>query len=133
MPRHQILDEVWQQEFVGDGAVSSIISRLRKALADDARSPRHIETLPKRGYRLLPRPLDVLEVVAAGLGRVKRRRRYRSWSTRRTRHLFGTYSHLFRMSAPLRGSSSPQAASAQMLVSSWSETRGSLGGEDSTS
>jgi adenylate cyclase len=62
--RQQILDDVWQQEFVDDGTLTSTIARLRKALGDDARNPRYIETLSKRGYRLLPRPVDMLEIVA---------------------------------------------------------------------
>jgi len=62
--RQQIIDAVWQQEFVGDATVSGTIAKLRRALGDDARSPRYIETIPKRGYRLLPQPVDVLEVAA---------------------------------------------------------------------
>ncbi len=62
--RQQLLDAVWQKEFVSDATVSGIIAKLRKAFGDDARSPRYIETLSKRGYRLLSRPLDVLEVAA---------------------------------------------------------------------
>ncbi len=62
--RRQILDAVWQTEFVSDATVSGTVKKLRRALGDDARNPRYIETLSKRGYRLLPRPLDMLEVVA---------------------------------------------------------------------
>jgi DNA-binding winged helix-turn-helix (wHTH) protein/WD40 repeat protein len=62
--RRQILDGVWQQEFVDDVTLSSSIARLRKALDDDARNPRYIETLSKRGYRMLPRPVDMLEVAS---------------------------------------------------------------------
>ena len=62
--RRQILDAVWQQEFVSDATVSGTIAKLRKALGDDARHPRYIETLSKRGYRLLPSPIDVLDVAS---------------------------------------------------------------------
>jgi DNA-binding winged helix-turn-helix (wHTH) protein/WD40 repeat protein len=61
--RQQIIDAVWQQEFIGDEAVSGTIAKLRRALGDDARTPRYIETIPTRGYRLLLRPIDVLDVV----------------------------------------------------------------------
>lgn len=36
-----------------DEGVNYAIRRIRLALGDDARSPRFIETMPKRGYRLL--------------------------------------------------------------------------------
>ena len=51
--RQKIIDAVWQQEFVGDAAVSGAVVKLRGALGDDARSPRFIETVSKRGYRLV--------------------------------------------------------------------------------
>ncbi len=63
VPRRQIIDAVWRQEFVSDATVSGTIAKLRKALGDDARNPRYIETLAKRGYRLLVRPMTVLEVI----------------------------------------------------------------------
>ncbi len=61
--RRQIIDEVWRQEFVSDATLSGAIAKLRRAFGDDARSPRYIETLSKRGYRLLVRPVDELEIV----------------------------------------------------------------------
>lgn len=62
--RRQILDAVWQQDFVSDAAISGTIAKLRKALDDDARNPRYIDTLSMRGYRLLTEPIDVLEVAS---------------------------------------------------------------------
>jgi DNA-binding winged helix-turn-helix (wHTH) protein/WD40 repeat protein len=62
--RRQILDAVWQQAFVSDATISGTVARLRSALGDDARNPIYIETLSKRGYRLLQHPVDVLEVAA---------------------------------------------------------------------
>jgi len=66
--RRQILDGVWKQEFVADVTVSSTVAKLRRALGDDARAPRYVETLTKRGYLLLMRPLPALQVVAAADG-----------------------------------------------------------------
>ncbi len=63
VPRQKMIDEVWQQEFVGDGVVSGVVSKLRKALGDDTKSPSYIETIPKRGYRLLVRPVGKPEMV----------------------------------------------------------------------
>lgn len=51
--REEIVSEIWQGRSLSDHTVAVVISDLRKALGDDARSPRFIETVAKRGYRLL--------------------------------------------------------------------------------
>ncbi len=51
----QLLVEVWRGTFYGDNPVHKAIAHLRKVLADDLRSPRYIETIRKRGYRLIAR------------------------------------------------------------------------------
>lgn len=51
--REQLENSVWQGTIVGYDALTSTIIKLRKALRDDSRSPRYIETIPKKGYRLL--------------------------------------------------------------------------------
>ncbi len=38
-----------------DDALTYTISELRKALGDDAKAPRFIQTIPKKGYRLIAR------------------------------------------------------------------------------
>jgi transcriptional activator of cad operon len=48
-----LLERSWPGLIVGDNALHQVISHLRHQLGDDARHPRYIETLPKRGYRLL--------------------------------------------------------------------------------
>lgn len=48
-----ILKSVWPETFVSDDVLTRSISELRRAFADDARDPRFIETIPKRGYRLV--------------------------------------------------------------------------------
>ena len=53
LSKDQLIDAVWPDSFVGEAALSRCISELRRALGDDARNPRYVETLPKRGYRLL--------------------------------------------------------------------------------
>ncbi|WP_022971613.1 winged helix-turn-helix domain-containing protein, partial [Xanthomonas maliensis] len=50
----QLLIEVWQGSFYGDNPVHKTIAQLRRRLGDDSRQPRYIETIRKRGYRLLP-------------------------------------------------------------------------------
>jgi DNA-binding winged helix-turn-helix (wHTH) protein len=50
--REAILEAVWQGRAVSANSVAIVISDLREALGDTARSPTHIETVAKRGYRL---------------------------------------------------------------------------------
>lgn len=49
----EILEHVWPGVVVGDHSVYQGIARLRKALGDGSQRPRYIETVAKRGYRLL--------------------------------------------------------------------------------
>jgi len=51
--KRELVDTVWQTEFVSDNTLTKRIAELREALGDDARNPRYIETIPKRGYRLI--------------------------------------------------------------------------------
>ena len=51
--KQEILDTVWRQTAVTDNALTRIVAHLRKALGDDARDARYIETVPTRGYRWL--------------------------------------------------------------------------------
>jgi transcriptional activator of cad operon len=53
VPREEILRGVWPGVVVGDDTLARAVSRLRKALGDDPRTPRYIETLHKRGYRYI--------------------------------------------------------------------------------
>nr|WP_197501465.1 winged helix-turn-helix domain-containing protein [Hyphomonas sp. Mor2] len=49
----EIIDQVWEGRTVSPNSVAVVISDIRKALGDDPKAPRFIETLPKRGYRLI--------------------------------------------------------------------------------
>ncbi len=51
--KRELFDRVWKQEFVSDEVLTVGISRLRRALGDEARSPCFIETIPHVGYRLI--------------------------------------------------------------------------------
>jgi DNA-binding winged helix-turn-helix (wHTH) protein/TolB-like protein len=51
--REELLSGVWPGVVVGDEALTQSIIKLRKALGDNPRSPAYIETIPKRGYRLI--------------------------------------------------------------------------------
>jgi Tol biopolymer transport system component/DNA-binding winged helix-turn-helix (wHTH) protein len=51
--REELFRAVWPETFVTDDVLKRCVSDLRKALRDDYRNPRFIETIPKVGYRLL--------------------------------------------------------------------------------
>lgn len=58
--RDDLLGIVWRDGFPTDDVLTHAITELRRALEDDPRAPRIIETIPKVGYRLLAtvEPLD---------------------------------------------------------------------------
>lgn len=53
VPRTDILEAVWPRRIVVDESVTRAISCIRQALGDTQRPHRYVETLPKRGYRLI--------------------------------------------------------------------------------
>ncbi len=53
--KEAIVRDVWDGACVTDDALTYTISELRKALGDDAKAPRFIQTIPKKGYRLIAR------------------------------------------------------------------------------
>jgi DNA-binding winged helix-turn-helix (wHTH) protein/TolB-like protein/Tfp pilus assembly protein PilF len=57
--KDELISVVWPNVFVSDDVLPGSISALRKAFRDDARHPRFIETIHKRGYRLL-KPVEFL-------------------------------------------------------------------------
>jgi DNA-binding winged helix-turn-helix (wHTH) protein len=48
--KHDLLDAAWPDTHVSDGVLALAINQLREALGDDARQPRFIETVHRRGY-----------------------------------------------------------------------------------
>ena len=53
LSRDQLIEAVWKAEFGADERLTRAISLLRKAFHDERGTPRYIETVPKRGYRLV--------------------------------------------------------------------------------
>jgi adenylate cyclase len=51
--REQLERDVWHGALVGYDAVTNTVIKLRKALQDNARNPRFIATIPKKGYQLI--------------------------------------------------------------------------------
>ena len=83
--KQEILTDVWEGTFVSEEVLPNAIWELRKALGDDAKRPRFIQTLPKKGYRLIApvvsaAPVETLssppDAPAAARGR---RTRMRPW------------------------------------------------------
>ena len=51
--KQELLDAIWPGVYVADGALKVCIREIRRALDDDARTPRFIETAHRRGYRFI--------------------------------------------------------------------------------
>src|SRR5690348_762762 len=51
--RDALLERAWPGTTVGEEVLTHAIAEIRKALQDDFRHPRYLETLHKGGYRLL--------------------------------------------------------------------------------
>jgi len=58
--REELEAGAWGRAIVGYDALPSSINKLRKALGDDTQNPRYIETVSKKGYRLIA-PVGVLD------------------------------------------------------------------------
>ncbi len=53
MSRDELIDSLWASEFGADGGLTRAVSRLRRALREAGGADDDIETVPKRGYRLV--------------------------------------------------------------------------------
>jgi len=56
LPKEEIMAEVWPGTFVSDNSLARAVTQIRKALDDDPRAPRYIETIPTVGYRFIAAP-----------------------------------------------------------------------------
>ena len=67
VPREEMEATIWQGRVVGYDALTSTMLKLRKALNDDSHHPQFIETVSKRGYRLVAdvQPLININATAA--------------------------------------------------------------------
>lgn len=67
--RQQIQQKLWPTDTFVDfeHSINTAVKKLREALGDDAENPRFIETLPRRGYRLIA-PVEIVEVTAPEMG-----------------------------------------------------------------
>lgn len=69
--RDQIAEQVWQGIVVEDNTISKAITRLRKVLNDNAKSPQIIKTIPKKGYQFFAEltPLSDVESNSYNVGK----------------------------------------------------------------
>ncbi len=51
----RLIERVWGGRNLSENSIAVVIGQLRRALDDDPREPRLIQTIPKRGYRLVER------------------------------------------------------------------------------
>ncbi|MGD9385891.1 MAG: winged helix-turn-helix domain-containing protein, partial [Thioalkalispiraceae bacterium] len=51
--RQQLEDQVWQGTVVGYDALAKAVNKLREALGDNKKDPHYIQTISKKGYRLV--------------------------------------------------------------------------------
>jgi DNA-binding winged helix-turn-helix (wHTH) protein/tetratricopeptide (TPR) repeat protein len=68
LTKNALLDQVWGHQFVSDSVLKTTISDLRAALEDDARRPRFIETVSRRGYRFIASTSETLHPPPARTG-----------------------------------------------------------------
>lgn len=66
--RDDLLDEVWGANRISQDALSHAVSEIRHALDDHHEDPCFLQTLPKRGYRLLVAPDPVAETAPSLVG-----------------------------------------------------------------
>lgn len=59
--QEEIEQAVWKDVVVGPNSVYQSIAQLRRALGDDKREPQYIETIPRKGYRLIARVSPIAE------------------------------------------------------------------------
>jgi Tol biopolymer transport system component/DNA-binding winged helix-turn-helix (wHTH) protein len=51
--KRELLAAVWRDAAVSENSLTRVIAQLRKAIGDEARDARYLETVPTRGYRFL--------------------------------------------------------------------------------
>jgi Tol biopolymer transport system component/DNA-binding winged helix-turn-helix (wHTH) protein len=79
--REELCKSIWGDGYVGDAdhGISAAVNRLRQVIGDSAEHPRYIETLSRRGYRLIA-PVSVAAATTAQTTSAPRS----AWLVRRT-------------------------------------------------
>jgi len=74
--REALLAQVWPGVVVGDDSLTQVVIKLRKALGDDPDRPTYIQTVTKKGYRLVAPVLSPAQSASVPLARPGRRARW---------------------------------------------------------
>jgi DNA-binding winged helix-turn-helix (wHTH) protein/tetratricopeptide (TPR) repeat protein len=71
--RDELISRVWGANAVSDEPLTRCIHELRRSLDDDRGEPTYIQTIPKRGYRLLPsvRELPIEDLIALDVSGIR--------------------------------------------------------------
>lgn len=69
----EILTTLWPGVIVGDDTLARCVSKLRRAFGDDPKSPTYVETVPRRGYRIIATVRDLARASEAGRPSLKTR------------------------------------------------------------
>ena len=130
IPKERLLDDVWGSQAISESALTRTVTELRQALGDDAAQPRLLETIPKRGYRLIGPVAPVPETANAPApgtgapsehstgGRCSRRERLPSRCSSALRH--GSGAAAARMCSPSRSPCCLSRISGTILsMSTW--------------
>src|SRR6185369_2158659 len=57
--KDELLRQVWEDVAVTDNALTRLVAQLRKALGDDVKVARYIETIPTIGYRFIAEVAEI--------------------------------------------------------------------------
>jgi DNA-binding winged helix-turn-helix (wHTH) protein len=71
--KEELLNAVWPETIVSEGVFTNAVGELRRALGDNAKTPRYLETVHRRGYRFLEK------VVSSQQSVVSRQKEARGW------------------------------------------------------
>jgi len=70
VPKAELIEALWPDTFVTEDVLVQSIVEIRKALGDTAKSPRYVQTLPRRGYQFLESVHTVVEPAPPSAGGV---------------------------------------------------------------
>jgi DNA-binding winged helix-turn-helix (wHTH) protein len=60
LSKQELISALWPDTVVGPDSLANSMARLRKALGDDAKEPKYIQTVQRKGYRWL-QPVSLLQ------------------------------------------------------------------------
>src|SRR5713101_4077513 len=69
--KNELLDAIWPETAVTEGVLTTHVRQIRQALGDEAKVPRYIETVHRRGYRFIA-PLTTAPLVSSSKFQVSR-------------------------------------------------------------